>query len=208
VTLTHKGMQVPWVTRWTNEVSTDKVKTALVDGELSLFYSDGHEYRDDHGVLWQREGIGRGGEPQFAQVSAHRQRAAMRKGLCQVCGQRITDRPIRWLMAANQLTPVRDGTALTFSPPTCSDCVDVALEACPHLRAHDRIILRVLEYRIWGVFGDVVRLPPEVTDLGPDTRLQVARRVNIAYDRPDLDTAIGKQQIVQLTKYTVEKEGV
>src|SRR5206468_187298 len=111
---------------------------------------------------------------------------------------------IRWLMSANQLTPVRDGTALTFSPPTCSDCVDVALEACPHLRSHDRIILRVLEYRVWGVFGDMARIPPDATDVGPDTRLQVARRVNIAYDRPDLAGALAKQQIVQLTKYTIE----
>jgi len=204
-TMTYKGLQVPWVTRWKKEVNTDAIKTRLVDGELGLFYSDGHEYRDDHGVLWQREGIGRGGEPEFAQVSAHRQRAAMRKGLCQVCGERITDRPIRWLMGASQFTPLRDGTALTFSPPTCSDCVEVALKACPHLRSHDRVVLLVLEYRIWGVFGDMLRIAPGTTELGPDTRLQRARRVEIAYDRPDLGAAVAKQQIVQLTKFTIER---
>jgi hypothetical protein len=205
--VTYKGLQVPWVTRWTGEIAEgQKVDTGLVNGELRVSYADGIEVRDDRGVLWQREGIDRKGEPQFAQVSAHRQRAAMRKGLCQVCGERITDRPIRWLMSAHQLTPLRDGTALTFSPPTCSGCVDVALKACPHLRTNDRLILRVLEYRIWGVWGDMARIPPETVDVGPDTVLQVDRRVYINYDRPDLAAAIAKQQVVQLLKYAIEKE--
>src|SRR5438445_6042211 len=176
-TLLYKGLQVPWVTRWTGEVPAGaQVDVVLEQGEPVVRYADGIEFRDDHGVLWQREGIRRGGEPQFAQVSAYRQRAAMRGGKCQVCGQRITDRPIRWLMDPVQLTHLRDGTALTFSPPTCTGCVDVALDACPHLRNNDRLILSVLEYRIWGVWGDMVRLDPGEAE----PKVQYAKRANIS----------------------------
>lgn len=218
MTLTFKGLQVPWVTRWTNEVP-DGAKFDVIDelGGINLRYTDGIEFRDDHGVLWQREGIGRGGEPQFAHVSAHRQRAAMRQRRCQVCGHRISDQPIRWLMDPGQLTHLDDGTALTVSPPTCSSCVDVALNACPHLRSNDRLILTVLEYRIWGVWGEVVRRVPG--ESGPV--LQRAKGVNVAYERTDLDglgsrrylnsviarhlkSVIAKQQVVQLTKFTIE----
>lgn len=202
MSLTYKGLQVPWVTRWTDEVPSNiKPDVILKDGEPIIQYADGVEFRDEHGVLWQREGIRRGGEPQFAQVSAFRQRAAMRHRRCQVCGERISDRPIRWLMDPRQLTHLRDGTALTFSPPTCSTCVDVALNACPHLRNSDRLILSVLEYKVWGVWGDMVRLAPG-SEAQP--RLQYAKRVDISYDRKDLASAIAKQQLVQLTKFTIE----
>lgn len=197
--LIYKGLQVPWVTRWTGEIPVNRLRADVyrVPGGLRLSYPDNIGFRDKHGVLWQHEGIRRGGEPQFAQVSAHRQRTSMTKRICQVCGNKITDRPIRWLMAPNQLTPADDGTALTMSPPTCSDCVEVALKACPHLRTHDRLILNVLEYEVWGVWGDVVRVQ--------DGRLQRARRVNISYDdRVDLGAVLAKQQVVQLTKFTIE----
>lgn len=201
--LTYKGFQVPWVTRWTEEEPSSAPAQVTLDehGEPVVGYRDGVEFRDEHGVLWLREGIRRGGEPQFAQVSAYRQRAAMLHRRCQVCGRRIAERLIRWLMDPVQLTHLRDGTALTFSPPTCSSCVDIALNACPHLRSNDRLILSVLEYRIWGVWGDMVRLNPDE----PEPKVQYAKRVNISYDRPDLAAAIAKQQIVQLTKFTIEK---
>lgn len=204
-TLTYRGLQVPWVTRWTKEIAGRvKVDVALEDGQLRVRYADGIEYRDKHGVLWQREGIMRGGEPQFAHVSGPRQRTCMRKQLCQVCGKRITDRPIRWLMDPGQLTLQEDGTGLTVSPPTCSSCVDVALDACPHLRTNERLILTVLEYRVWGVWGDVVYLDPNKPTADPGSLQRT--RMNVPYDQHwPLGSVLAKQQVAQLIKFTTEK---
>jgi len=198
--LTYKGLQVPWVTRWTGEIPADrKIELYRVPGGLRVSYPEATtEYRDRYGVLWQQEGIRRGGEPQFAQVSSHRQRAAMTKGLCQVCGDRIADKPIRWLMDPGQLRHTDNDETLTVSPPTCSACVEIALKACPHLRTHDQVIVMVLEYEIWGVWGDMVRLQ--------DGRLQRKKGVYVPYDDSlNLGAVVAKQQVVKFTKFIIER---
>lgn len=206
----HHGHPVPWVTRWTDEAPQDPIKLSmdLNTNQLWLTYSDGREDREEGtGILWHREGIKRGGRPEFAQVSAYRQRAAMRKCLCQVCGKKIDERPIRWLMAKGQLK-IEDeqNAAITFSPPTCSECIPLALELCPFLRESEAVICNVLEYRLWGVYGECVLFRH---DEGGEPMTKQMQGVYIAYDRDYAGlskTAVAaKQQVVEFTKFTVEE---
>ena len=198
-----KGHPVPWVTRWSGEVVWVPVQVGQrEDGAVVAFYEDGREVRDDNGVLWMREGINRAGEPQFSEVSAFRQRAAMRRRLCQVCGEKIASPVIRWLVHEAQLHRQADGSVVTISPPTCDDCVDLSMNVCPRMkRADGRIIAKVLEYEIWGVWGTVARF-------GEDGAGQTTGKNLINYHRTDYPfgwkQVIAKQQAVRWTKFTLE----
>lgn len=153
----HNGRPVPWVTRWTNEVANDRYSLAL-ERDRTITYADRNNNHDAHGILWQREGISRGGEPDWRTVSTYRQRASMQRRLCQVCGDKIPPGPIRWLMPIDDGYQTYEGVdgvegMLTWNPPTCDGCVDLALSLCPHLKAHGYQILKVLDYEYWGVSG-------------------------------------------------------
>lgn len=158
---------VPWVTRWTNEVVDDAsnvVITRREDGGLSVHYENSkHESRDRFGILWQREGIGRGGEPQFGAVNTYRQRRCMLKSRCQVCGGPVQDHaegggPTTWLMPLGFLQWVQDEvhtepTPVTATPPTCEACIPLAIDVCPNLRAEGYELYHVLSWGVWGVRG-------------------------------------------------------
>lgn len=195
-----KGHPVPWVARWSGEVIQQPVQIGLLpDGSTRAFYDDGNEDRDAHGVLWFREGIGRTGEPQFGEVSIYRQRACMQKRLCQVCGQKIQSKVIRWLLHPDQIirTPRADAV-LTMSPPTCDDCIDLSIGECPVMK-NKRVVARVLEYEPWGVYGTVARF-------GEDGQGQTSGRSYIDYSRTDvsMQQVIAKQLIVKWTKFVME----
>lgn len=148
-----KGRPVPWVTRWTGEISPTRYDIAR-DAEGNFTYIDGQNLKDNQGVLWQREGIGRQGDPDWASVSTYRQRASIGKRLCQVCGTKIPPGSIQWLMPLNEgYIEHGDGGMLTWNPPTCTDCIPLALELCPHLKRNGYQILKVLDYEVWGVMG-------------------------------------------------------
>lgn len=207
-----KGHAVPWVTRWTGEVCDDKLQVSISREGVHLEYKDGNENRDrDTGLLWKREGLGRAGEPQFAEVNTYRQRASMRHRKCQVCGSKINDRPIRWLMSRKQLhrgdatAPwgVDEDSALTMSAPTCSACIPLALGLCPHLRSSPWLILKVLDYEPWGVYGEAVRVDRE-TGRGRDLR-----GIMVPFENPpiELSAVVAFQSVVRLTKYVIEEEG-
>lgn len=197
-----KDQPVPWVTRWTNEVNQTKLQVSITRDGLTLSYADGNEDRDAFGVLWKREGITRGGTPQFSEINTYRQRAAMNKCLCQVCGKKIQERPIRWLMSRASLHHLEDGTALTISAPTCSPCIPLAVELCPHLKTSDPVILRVLEYEKWGVYGEAVHYDEE------GGRARDLRGVYVPYVNSPipLAAAVGFQQVVRLTKFAIEEK--
>lgn len=193
--LSYRGVVVPWVTRWTDEQPNTPLKVSMTPDGLLLHYEDGKENRESNGILWIREGIMRGGEPQFSQVSTYRQRACMVRCRCQVCGKPITDEVIPWLFAPGQLQE-NDGKTLTMNPPTCSDCVPIARELCPHLKRVDVIQAQVLEYRAWGVSAELM------TNDGRRHNHQM-----ISYDKeyPNLSktAVVAKQQVVELTKFTL-----
>lgn len=190
-----KGHPVPWVARWSNEVIREPYGIMRTRDGTMFGYHDGNEFRDGRGILWQREGLNRGGEPKFAQVNTYRQRASMRKCLCQVCGKKIDERPIRWLMPLEGVQ-WKDDEALTVSAPTCSDCIDVALELCPHMKHSGHEILNVLEYSEWGVYGEAM--------------LKTGQRIRPTFFGYDQDygpnfsweLVFAKQIVVRLDKYT------
>jgi hypothetical protein len=202
--LRYHGRVVPWVTRWTDEVRRHQVRFKRTrSGDLVVSYADGFpEERDPNGFLWQREGIKRGGEPEFAMVSTYRQRRAMRKGVCQVCGRRIDKRPIQWLVPESLFDYTQQGEAVTLSAPTCSDCIPIALELCPHLKRNQLLLAKVLEYQVWGVSGEAVSLDPAG---------EVRRHRSIMYPYGGRVVGIAptavmaKQQAVEFTKFTIER---
>lgn len=196
--LTWKGRPVPWVARWTNEVSMDMFKVVVdSDSHLQLTFEDGKVNRDEHGVLWQREGITRGGEPQFSQVSTYRQKAAMRKMLCQVCGTKLPGGPVRWLFHKDNLIESSDGL-LTMSPPTCEPCIDKARTHCPALKAAGSKILVVTDWEIWGIFGGAVLM----TKNGLDRKSQIY--VSYEQELPKHVALCAQQQVVRLLDYKEE----
>lgn len=200
------GRPVPWVTRWSGEVIEESLTISLHPErrEIMVGYRNGNENREPSGILWQREGITRGGEPQWAQVSTYRQRASMTRRKCQVCGRKIESRVIRWLIPKRLLETTEDGETLTTSPPTCDSCIPLALELCPFLKkSGEWVILRVLEYEAWGVLGEAVAYDKE------KHATQRLRGAMIKYDKeyPRISpgAVIAKQQVAQLTKFSEEK---
>lgn len=210
--LTWDGLVVPHAARWSGEIQTQRLdpegnpvpgvavlgRLGSAHGDLpagSLAWMDGNEDRDLGGILWTREGIGRAGEPQFSQLNAHRQRQCMTRGRCQVCGGKITQDVINWLLPVRSLHEW-EGDAITDSPPTCDACIPLAVSLCPHLRASDWFVLRVLAYEIWGVRGQA--FDPEQ----PNTPLR--RGVMQPYLRPSRFAphhVLAQQQVVQFTKF-------
>lgn len=203
----YNGKPVPWVTRWTNEVSRD-VPDIVPGGIRGVrwAYPDGMENRERTAfgtLLWVREGLGRSGEPMYADVNTYRQRAAMTKCKCQVCGAKIDGRPVLWLIPTAEANMVdEDGTLKTTSPPTCEACIPLALELCPALPRMGWTVLKVVDYEVWGVFGNVVVINPDneqVLSLPPQ---------DVGYDRQDLlDSTVARQQVALLTKFVTEKTG-
>lgn len=198
----HNGRPVPWITRWSGEVDDTPMAVSYDEHGIYLNYRDGRENREASGVLWKREGIGRHGEPQYSQVNTYRQRAAMDKRLCQVCGSKINERPIRWLLAKQAFNPIEEGKAATFSPPTCSSCIPLALELCPYLKREGWMIVKVLEYKPWGVYGEAVHVDPETK------QARDLKGIYVPYENPPvfLTATVAFQRVVQLTKFTIEEE--
>lgn len=197
------GRPVPWVTRWSGEVHPDRYKygVQMSQGKLVLCYEDRKENRDGTGVLWQREGLTRKGRPDWASVNTYRQRSAMQKRRCQVCGNKITETPIRWLMPIDGLEQVDEDTTITMQPPTCSECIPTALDLCPNLVRQGYMILKVIDYSMWGVFGHVVTM----TEGGP-RKFQTAVSYDTSKYGPEfsLTQVMAQQQVVQLGKFVVE----
>jgi hypothetical protein len=200
-----KGHPVPWVTRWSHERSADRLNYGVQitkDGSFRLGYKDGKDVRDGTGMLWQREGIARGGEPEWAAVNTYRQRSSMRRCQCQVCGKKIDERPIRWLMPPDGIEQVDEDTLITMQPPTCSECIPLALELCPNLKKHGYQILKVLDYKPWGVYGDVVMMSE-----GGLRKFKSAVSYDTTMYGPEfrLSHVMAQQAVVQLGKFVVEE---
>ncbi|NKI42564.1 hypothetical protein [Streptomyces physcomitrii] len=88
-------------------------------------------------------------------MHALRQRRAMKRLLCQVCGGvtegRLPGGRRLFLVRAVEGHPVGEGER-TASPPLCPPCALDSLRHCPHLRRGHTAAL-VEEVRPWGVAG-------------------------------------------------------
>jgi hypothetical protein len=116
--------------------------------------------RDIHGVLWRRTpSRPHYGRPEFGNVHSFRQRRAMRRLLCQVCGGPAdqTDDGGLWLLPDHRedWTGWPEGMA-NVEPPVCLPCVSLSLRLCPKLRKGAAAI-RVRDYPIIGVRGALYR---------------------------------------------------
>lgn len=198
----YKGRPVPWVTRWTGEIIYQPFTVEATRNSFRLTYAD--DILEDRldGVLWQREGVARGGEPQWKSVSTYRQRLAMRKNHCQVCGDRITEKPLRFLIPLDGIEWLDEDTPLTMQAPTCSDCIPLALSLCPHMKRFGYQILKVASTEPWGVYGEVIF----VNEAGEPRRMMTF----IGYDMHEpptfsLGQVMAKQQVVKLGKFIVEE---
>ncbi|WP_051108881.1 hypothetical protein [Actinomadura flavalba] len=151
---------VPYITAWSSE-DTSPSRVVVRGGRVA--YSDESLYdRDAAGVLWARMGFSPGvGVPQFKSVHFLRQRRAMRRLLCQVCGQRAGDDAV-WMLSVREYEGA-DGTwpapITTTHPPLCPSCVERSVRLCPHLRG-GHVVLRARKVAPVAVSGLVYRPTP------------------------------------------------
>ncbi|MFE9624312.1 hypothetical protein [Streptomyces sp. NPDC006527] len=161
VAYTHRGCRrapsvVPFIASWSSEATGDPdvVLRSLLGGVgyAGELPSD----RDNRGALWLRRGSSPGvGRPLYGVVHPGRQRLAMRRLLCQVCGEPADqdDRGTLWLL--EDARGSHDGwpeDMLTTHPPICRPCLRMAREQCPHLWAGS-VAVRVGRSDVCAVYG-------------------------------------------------------
>ncbi|AEW92906.1 MULTISPECIES: hypothetical protein [Streptomycetaceae] len=136
MTPTKRPLVVPYIAPWSGERTAAHLLVHDARG-TGIVYADEHPFdRDSHGVLYKRTlhrpGVG---DPLLGDVHGPRQRRAMRKLLCQVCG-RAADRDARgwlWLLRADPRTPEWPEGEMTTHPPLCRRCARISVRQCPHL---------------------------------------------------------------------------
>lgn len=200
----YKGMPVPYITTWGQEVqaamngagtrgSTVRFQQLMVPGApLTVGYVDeAPNDRDAFGCLWQRYPIAMGkGVPYFAKIHPARQRRAMTKMLCQVCGNPANFNEDGWLWLvthedAARLAEGGDPRVRTGNPPVCEPCCKLAREMCPHLLKGNATV-RTRGYEPWGVYGIVA--DPTGSSPGHD----------VAYSDPRIHRTLAGQMLVVL----------
>ena len=146
-----REIPVPYVADWTGESVNCAGMTVRPDGSGLCYRDEQPSDRDYRGVLWARMTYAPGeGAPRFPLMHPARQRRAMEKLLCQVCGgpSSKTNRGWLFLLPSGPVDDVR-----TTKPPICEPCAVLAMRHCPHLT--DPIAVRVRRPRVWGVYGDM-----------------------------------------------------
>ncbi|MGV4984488.1 hypothetical protein ACVB8X_13790 [Streptomyces sp. NRAIS4] len=110
-------------------------------------------------VLWVRMPAVRTGHPELHTFHALRQRQAMTRLLCQMCGGPTVgtrdDERTLFLMGAAAGRPISEGERTT-SPPVHAACARLAVENCPRLRRGWAAAL-VSYASVWGVKGVLYR---------------------------------------------------
>lgn len=171
------GVVAPYVTAWSEETDPPD-RVVEVPGRGIAYADERMTDRDKHGVLWFRTlfqpGLGR---PQFGKVHPLRQRRAMQRLLCQVCGgpaDRTRD-GVLWLLRdfRHDWTGWPNGVGET-EPPVCLPCVRLSVQVCPSLRK-GAVIVRAGRYEIAGVHGALYS--------GGHTPHPVGR-ITVSYDNP------------------------
>ncbi|TVZ84851.1 hypothetical protein [Streptomyces sp. BK340] len=152
--LMHKGRPVPYITAWSGE-QVLQPPVIVVGGGIA--YAGPTPGRGSAGLLWKPWAINQGvGEPLWKVVHGPRQRRAMRKFLCQVCGG-PADRDKRgwlWLLEDHRDEgPKWPHGEMTVHPPVCRSCAPVAARLCPHLRREGVVPVRVGDVILDAVYG-------------------------------------------------------
>lgn len=155
---TARPMVVPYIAAWSQERAPSPLVFAPRGG---IAYRDEDTCdRDGKGRLWLRTLIKpRCGRPEFGRVHPLRQRRAMNRMLCQVCGgpPDQDERGTLWVL--------EDGRAdwdgwpnglFTTHPPVCVPCARVAVRSCTHL-LDGCVAARVGSSEVAGVYGATYR---------------------------------------------------
>ena len=169
---------VPYTVAWSGE---GHLPMPVIAGRTGIGYADETVIdRDSQGVLWtRRRSCPRVGRPRFGQEHPVRQRAAMRKLLCQVCGGPAdqNDEGVLWLLRDHRedWPGWPEGMANT-NPPVCVPCARVSVRLCPALR-RGYVAVRTHSV-VSGVFGVTYRAA------GRFGAVEIVGKGNVAYGEP------------------------
>jgi hypothetical protein len=185
---------VPYITQWSGEQTS---RVSVVQRRRGIAYSDERPGdRDEHGVLWIRESSQPGqGRPLFGKIHSRRQRKAMTKLLCQVCGQRAdrNDDGVLWLICEDSQRPETWPDELSVGdPPVCARCAAMAVRLCPRLR-RQYTALRVSSHDVVGVWG-AIYLPGHTRPVTVN---------GVAFDDPLIRWVKAANLIAHLRNFTV-----
>lgn len=149
----------PYITQWSEEREPPS-QVIERPGRGIAYLDENLADRDDRGVLWFRTPSRPGrGQPVFNQVHPLRQRRAMRRLLCGVCGKPAnrSDEGVLWLLRdfRDDWPGWPDEIGAT-EPPVCLPCVPLASRMCPSLRK-GVVAVRVRHAPIAGVRGALYR---------------------------------------------------
>ncbi|WP_091450093.1 hypothetical protein [Actinokineospora iranica] len=149
--------------------------------------------RDRDGILWVRNPSYPGhGKAEFGKVNSLRQRRAMRRLLCQVCGGPADqdDNGVLWVLKDHRgdWPGWPNGMGVT-EPPICLTCLRIAVRACPALRKGHAVI-RARQYPIVGIAG---------AHYAPGTPFpQPMAHVVLAFDHPDIPWTLAANLVREL----------
>ncbi|MGW0952831.1 hypothetical protein [Streptomyces sp. NPDC002545] len=147
--LTYKGHPVPYIAAWSSEHLPKPGIFRAPDGIALVGYP-----RDSAGVSWQPWALRQGeGTPEYAVVHGPRQRRAMRRQLCQVCGgpADVNEQGVLWLLEDTRGVPGWPEREVTTHPPVCLSCAPLPVRLCPHME--NAVAVRVGRVVVDGVYG-------------------------------------------------------
>ncbi|HEX5402173.1 MAG TPA: hypothetical protein VFX16_07720 [Pseudonocardiaceae bacterium] len=140
---------------WSDEEAQSAPK--IVRTDLGIRFADETLLdRDSTGVLWTRVSSRPGhGRPEFGQVHSLRQRRAMRRLLCQVCGGPADQNNdgVLWLLRdyRDDWLNWPENMANTY-PPVCMPCALLSTRVCPALR-RGYVAVRARQCPVSAVYG-------------------------------------------------------
>jgi hypothetical protein len=189
--------RVPYITAWSEESSSHCLAFAYHPeaGGLRLTYTDAQPNDWMYGVLRARQGVSRGGRPEWKLVNGRRQWRCMEHRLCQVCGGPATDPSTgrMWWLLADDISSTAPDQGYTHAPPTCRACIPVALMYCPRLH-QEATVYTVADAEPYAVLGDVFR------PVSGGGAVAVERSVMVHLDEFDhLTRALAYQLVVLLS---------
>ncbi|MFJ3229914.1 hypothetical protein [Streptomyces sp. NPDC086787] len=199
----------PWMAAWTGE---QFLKTPLVlqpDRSGIAYLDELSVDRGRHGVLLHR---GRGwaapdrrGRALYGEVHFGRQRRAMAKLLCHVCGGTAdrSDVGVFWLLD-NVPEKCPEGwpeEELTVHPPVCAPCAIRAIAECPELEEKGVTAVRVRDPQPYGYRGRLYTR--DLTDPAPRIPILSKPAENLSLDSPLLPWLLAAQFIMCLVDCTV-----
>lgn len=191
---TNHAAHTPYITQWSEERELSGPLIERPGGGIA-YLDETLVDRDDRGVLWFRTMSRPGhGHPLFREVHPLRQRRAMRRLLCGVCGKPSdqTDKGVLWLLG--DLRHDWSGwpeKMAAVEPPICLPCAGLASRLCPSLRK-GAVAVRVRNAPIVGVRGALYRgggpVPEysgDVTVAYEDPRVRWVRAINLVRELHD-----------------------